>query len=136
MKQTKLNQVRFRLGIRYFHLCHGDVETAVMFVDRRLIRRTNEDNVDNVSFPLVHDIWTANRTSTVPPCDACYIRVAMYVTSTECKTTDGGPRPLCGDCCKELRLLEKEADSVRLYPTWRNQADLSNNIAREYALYF
>jgi hypothetical protein len=134
MKDTKLSQVPFRLNIRYYHACHGDVETAVMLVDRKLIHfnRDQNDSDDKVVYPLIHDIWTAPRVPAVPLCDACQIYQAVFVTSTDCNTTDGGPRAICHECCTDLKLLEKEKQSVKLIIPWRNQADLSNRIAREH----
>ena len=134
MKDTKLSQVPFRLNIRYYHACHGDVETAVMLVDRKLIHFNRDENEsDNkVVYPIIHDIWTAPRVPAVPLCDACQMYQAVFVTSTDCNTTDGGPRALCHECCTDLKLLEKEKQSVKLIIPWRNQADLSNRISREH----
>jgi hypothetical protein len=134
MKETKFSQVPFRLNIRYYHACHGDVETAVMLVDRKLIHFNRDENEsDNkVVYPIIHDVWTAPRVPAVPLCDACQIYQAVFVTSTDCNTTDGGPRAICHECCTDLKLLEKEKQSVKLIIPWRNQADLSNRIAREH----
>jgi hypothetical protein len=134
MKETKFSQVPFRLNIRYYHACHGDVETAVMLVDRKLIHFNRDENEsDNkVVYPIIHDVWTAPRVPAVPLCDACQIYQAVFVTSTDCNTTDGGPRAICHECCTDLELLEKEKQSVKLIMPWRNQADLSSRIAREH----
>ena len=137
MKETKLSQVPFRLNIRYYHACHGDVETAVMLVDRKLVRgERRENDSEQVLYPLIHDIWTAPRLPAVPLCDACQIYQAVFATSTDCKTTDGGPRSLCHECCRDLKLLENEHEPVKLNRPWRNQANLSNRIAREHGTKF
>jgi len=137
MKETRLGQVPFRLNIRNYHACHGDVETAVMLVDRKLVHfNGSEDSTDKVLYPLIHDIWTAPHTPAVPLCDACRIYQAAFVTSTNCNTTDGGPRSICHECCTDLKLLDKEKHSVKLIIPWRNQADLSNTIAREQGTNF
>jgi hypothetical protein len=39
MKDIQLGQVPFRLGLRYYHVCHGDVETSVMLTDRIFARQ-------------------------------------------------------------------------------------------------
>jgi hypothetical protein len=126
MKRTKLSQVPFRPNIRYYHACHGDVETTVMLVDRRLIcqKRDNNESV-RALYPLIHDIWTAPRVPAVPLCDACQNFQSVFKTSTNCKTTDGGPRSLCQECCKDLNLLKNEQYSVKLYGQWHDQANLS-----------
>ena len=127
MKRTKLSQVPFRPNIRYFHACHGDVETTVMLVDRKLIcQKRDNDERERTFYPLIHDVWTAPRVPTVPFCDACQIFQAVFKTSTSCKTTDGG-RSLCPECCKDLNLLKNEQDSIKIYGQWHDQANLSNN---------
>ena len=126
MKRTKLSQVPFRPNVRYFHACHGDVETTVMLVDRKLICQKRDNNESERTFyPLIHDVWTAPRVPTVL-CDACQIFQAVFKTSTSCKTTDGG-RSLCPECCKDLNLLKNEHDSVKIYGQWHDQANLSKN---------
>lgn len=132
MKMTKLSQVPFRRNIRYHHACHGDVETTVMLVDRKFICHTRDQNKSKrVVYPLIHDVWIAPRLPAVPLCDACQIYQSVFKTSTNCKTTDGGPRSLCHECCKDSNLLNFEQNSVKLHKQWHNQANLSNGIARE-----
>jgi len=139
MKRTKLRQVPFRPNIRYYHACHGDVETTVMLVDRILIsqeRDKNDSQRERALYPLIHDVWTAPRSPAVPLCDACQIYQCVFKTSTNCKTTDGGPRSLCQECCRDLNLLKNEQDSVKLYRQWHDQANLSNRIAHEHSTAF
>ena len=132
MKTTKLSEVPFRFNIRYFHSCHGDVETSVIFVDRQMIYHKRGGNESKLpSYPLFHDVWTAPRLPAVPICDACQIYQAVFKTSTNCKTTDGGPRSLCQECCDDLNMLKNDQDSVKLYREWHDQATLSNRIARD-----
>lgn len=137
MKDTQLNQVPFRLNIRYYHSCHGDVETSVMLVDRNLIVWKEGNSSDSRElFPLIHDIWTVPRLPAAPICDACHTCQSIFETSTDCKITDGGPRSLCLQCCSDLKLLKNEKQSVKLYRIWRGQANLSNRLAREHGATF
>ena len=138
MKGTKLSQIPFRLNIRYYHACHGDVETAVILVDRKFISTKTGENSSESVYPLIHDVWTPARfrLPATPICDACEIYQSVFQTSLDCKTTDGGPRSLCIECCRDLRLLENEKESVKLHRVWRDQANLSTRIARDHGLSF
>ena len=143
MKETKLGQVPFRLNIRYYHACHGDVQTAVMLVDRKFVqlkvsnKGKNDDHQQTSLYPLIHDIWTEPRVPTVPVCDACQMLQAVFVTSTDCSVTDGGPRYICHECCSDLKLLDtSNKDFVKLFIPWRSQRDLSNTIASEHSTIF
>ena len=129
MKNTKLSQLSFRPNVRYYHACHGDVETTVMLIDRRMICRKGDGKP--ISYPLLHDVWMAPRAPAVPFCNACRINQAVFKTSTNCKITDGGPRSLCQECCQDLGLLKNERESVKLYREWSDQAFLSNRIGRD-----
>jgi hypothetical protein len=63
MKDAHLKDLPLRLGFRYYHVCHGDVETNVFLIDRRLTWKSQ------IRYLILHDIWTPyNR---VPFCDAC-----------------------------------------------------------------
>ncbi len=131
MKTTKLSQVPFRDNVRYYHACHGDVETTVLFVDRKTIFRNGNGNItiDRALFPLMHDMWIAPRSPAVPICDACQIYQSVFKTATTCKTTDGGPHSLCQECFQDLDLLRNERNSVKFYREWHDQAILTNRIA-------
>lgn len=132
MKSTKLSDVPFRPNFRYFHSCHGDVETTVVLVDRKMIcQKRDGKESEGTLYPLLHDIWTAPRPPAPPICDACQIYQAVFKTPTNCKTTDGGPRSLCQECCQDLNMLKQEKDSVKLYREWNDQSILSNHIARD-----
>jgi hypothetical protein len=140
MKQTKLSHLPMRLGIRYYHVCHGDVETSMMLVDRhvKVIRDHQNDKSDKIAYPLIHDVWMLPKKSamisSMPVCESCQMYQGVYVASSECEATDGGPRFVCELCCEELKLLEKEPRSVQLYTVWRNEVDLSTSAARESRL--
>ena len=127
MKETKLSQIRFRMNTRYYHACHGNVETTFMLVDRMLIE---SNKCEGTSYPIIHDEWTASNLYAVPTCEACHVYQSIFKTSADCKTTDG-PRSLCEECCRDLNLLENEQHSVKLYRQWHNQANISNRMAEE-----
>jgi hypothetical protein len=131
MQETALSQVPFQLGIRYYHVCHGDVETAIMAVDRRLLLAPSCKVSSSSMYPLIHDVWTPSYPT--PTCDACRHYPAMYVTSASCDNTDGGPRALCESCCTQLRLPPA---SVTLHSIWRNQSDLSKGTTHDHCRYF
>jgi hypothetical protein len=131
MRETALNQIPFRLGVRYYHVFHGDVETAIMVVDRRLLASCKVSSSSPSSYPLIHDVW--NLSYPTPTCDACRHYPAVYVTSASCEITDGGPRALCESCCTQLRLAP---ESVTLHSIWRNQSDLSTGTTQDYCRYF
>lgn len=137
MKRTKLSKVPFRPNIRYYHACHGDVETTVMIVDKVLNFRGRDQNErDHTLYPFIHDISIAPRLPAVPICDACQIYQSAFIASTNCKTTTGGPRSLCQECCRDLNLIERERNSVKLYRQWRDQANLSRGIAHQQSMEF
>jgi len=123
MKGTKLSQVAFRPNIRYYHACHGDVETTVLLVDR-IFSFQKIDNKERERYPLIHDVSSAPRLHGMPLCDACQKLQSVFKTSINCKTTDGGPRSLCQECCTDLNLLENEQGSVKLYRQWHAQTNL------------
>ena len=73
MQDMPLSKLELRLGMRYVHVHHGDVECAMFVTD---IRRTRHANVP---YPLIHDIWTPSYPT--PICEACKQLVAVFVTS-------------------------------------------------------
>lgn len=131
MKSTKLGQVAFRPNMRYFHACHGDVETTVMLIDRRMICRKETDGQRKpTTYPILHDVWMSPHSPAVPVCDVCQNGQALFKTSMDCNITDGGPRSLCEECCQDLKLLKHERHSVKLYREWSDQAFLSSRPER------
>ncbi len=132
MKSTKLGQLPLRLNMRYFHACHGDVETTVMLIDRRMIcQKQNDDQHKPISYPILHDVWMSPHSPAVPACEVCQNGQAVFKTSIDCNTTDGGPRSLCQECCQDLKLLKKERHAVKLYREWGDQAFLSSRADRD-----
>jgi len=117
MKDTRLGDIPLRLGYRYYHACHGDVETAIFAVDRRWGWRSS------IPYPILHDIWTPP--GNIPLCDACKTHTVAYITSTSCQVTDQKRRLVC-DYCR--RLLQIPSESLHLYASWRDESILSANL--------
>jgi len=122
MSGTRLEDVAMRLGFRYVHVHHGDVECSVFAVDRKLGRRSS------YNYPLVHDVWTISYY--MPDCEGCERVPAVIATSTDCDVTDGH-RALCEACARELDLQKKAPDKIEKYTIWREQGDLSLGASRE-----
>ena len=125
MAETRLQDIACRLGFRYVHVMHGDVECAVFCTDRRLVSRTA---AASLNFPIIHDIWSPS--PTLPECGACQRRPGSIATATTCEIT-GGHRVLCEDCCRQLQLPHKARDQIKRYSEWKSQADLSMGASTE-----
>jgi hypothetical protein len=127
MKEATLNHIPFRLGIRYYHVTHGDVECSFSITDSRLVHPAT------VPYPIIHDIWTPSYPLTL--CDACERFAATYVYhhrgSAAKDFQDGEPKALCDNCCGQLKLLEKEKSSLQLYAVWKNKSELSVGMIRD-----
>ena len=119
MADTRLEDISCRLGMRYVHVMHGDVECAVFATDRRLMAKTA---ARDLHFPILHDVWTPSYN--LPECDACQARPGSIATATDCAVT-GGHRILCQDCCRKLQLPSQARDQIQRFAVWRGQADLS-----------
>jgi len=113
MADVRLEDLSVRLGVRYIHVHHGDVECSVFVVDRRLGPRQPK-----VPYPLLHDIWTNDYPE--PDCEACAESPAVIATSTLCELTDGGPRFLCEACARQLQLQSKCPNDIELYSVWKS----------------
>jgi hypothetical protein len=126
MKEATLNEIPFRLGIRYCHVTHGDVECCFSITDTRLVHPAT------VPYPIIHDIWTPSYPLTL--CDACERFAATYVYhhrgSAAEDYQDGEPKALCDNCCDQLKLLEKEKSSLQLYAVWKRKSELSVGMIR------
>jgi hypothetical protein len=120
MGSVRVEQLRWRLGVRYFHSHHGDVECSVFLTDIRQCRRTSLS-----SFPIIHDIWTPSYS--LVECDACRRRVGVLTVSASHESTDGGPRVLCQPCYQQLHPTSgvEQSSSVQKYSVWRDQGELS-----------
>lgn len=122
METTLLEDIELRLGVRYTHVHHGDVECLVFATDRRSFRSHPREEL---CYPLLHDIWTPS--FTLPDCEVCDYHAATLVTSNTCQATQGHC-VLCCACCQELNL---SASDVEDYLVWRSQADLSTGAASQ-----
>jgi snRNA-activating protein complex (SNAPc), subunit 3 len=111
MKDVKLSQIPFQLGIRYYHCCHGNVETSIMLVDRQWTQIARK-------YPIIHDIWLPSQRKVVPTCEACQTNKVFYVTGGQCQATDGGPKMICEKCCLDMKILEREPSQVAVFSTW------------------
>jgi hypothetical protein len=122
MKDIILGDIPFRLGIRYYHVTHGDVEISFSCTDKRLVHHSK------MSYPIIHDIWTPPYP--LPLCDCCDRFPAVYVykdTPQEDKR-----KGLCEHCCSQLQLFEKEKDSLELYTIFKNKSELSAGFLRNH----
>jgi hypothetical protein len=117
MKETRLDEIEMRMGVRYLHVHHGNVECAVFLVDRQYsctavdataaAAAASSTATTTSPFPLLHDVWTP--TFATPDCEACSTaaphsgrgRPAVMATATTCAITDGH-RALCLDCARQL----------------------------------
>ena len=109
MADVRLEDVALRLGVRYVHVHHGDVECSVFLTDRRLAPKLQ------FPYPLVRDIWTQPDKD----CDVCGDDAPAFIaTSTECEITRGH-RALCDECARQLQLHVKAPNHIERYTIWR-----------------
>lgn len=115
MSETRLEDLPMRLGIRYAHVHHGNVECSVYCVDRRVQIARSSDEVASWSrmYPILHDVWTSPYNT--PTCEACQHRTAALVSTSTCEATDGGPRPLCRSCARLLQVPSSELEVYSIY---------------------
>jgi snRNA-activating protein of 50kDa MW C terminal. len=102
MDQVTLGDIPMRLGIRYVHVCHGDVETSVFLSD--VTMRMKDEIIEKSQYPLLHDIWTTSTSSLVHGvgvCEGCHHCPAVVLT-IEDELADGGPTPFCRTCYEKL----------------------------------
>jgi hypothetical protein len=120
MSSIRLEQLRWRLGVRYFHSHHGDVECSVFLTD---VRQCQKPSLS--SFPIIHDVWTPSYS--LVECDACRHQVCVFTVSASHESTDGGPRALCRPCYQQLHPSSgvEQSSSVQKYSIWRDQGELS-----------
>lgn len=111
MQGIALQDLEMRLGVRYVHVHHGDVECSIYLIDRKISPK-------QVTYPLIHDIWTPPFATSVD-CEACRTRTATVVTSTLCEE---GHRLLCKPCCRQLCVPEEHVEE---FMVWKGQSDLS-----------
>lgn len=119
MSSVRLEQLNWRLGIRYYHCHHGDVECSLFLTDIR-----HGPISSKTSYPIIHDVWSPSYSMT--QCEACRHNVGVHCASSSNELTDGGPRALCEMCHEQLYPLGNGTESnVVKYSVWRDQVDLS-----------
>lgn len=98
----ELGNIPLRLGIRYVHVCNGDIEISAFASD--ITVRFHDENIQRKEYPILHDIWTTSTNSTVHgtgTCDACNFSAAVVIT-IEDELSDGGPTLFCKKCYWKL----------------------------------
>lgn len=126
MGEIQLQDLPLRLGVRYYHVCHGDVETSFFLTDRRW---TSTDT-PSYNFPILHDIWTLGKSaSSILKCEACVWHSAAWITKPGTAMTDGQSVPLCPRCA--ITELEIPPDQRELVSTWWKEKDLSVSLGRK-----
>jgi hypothetical protein len=121
MHDMCIGDLRLRLGTRYLHVCHGDVETTLFVTDRCISRPAI------LPYPILHDVWT--QPFPTPECDTCQHRSSVYVSSHVFEESVGATN-LCERCCRKLQI---PPEHLELYRLWRGEADLSLGICKESA---
>lgn len=98
----ELGNIPLRLGIRYVHVCNGDIEISVFASD--ITVRFQDENIQRKEYPILHDIWTTSTNSTVHgtgTCDACNFSAAVVIT-IEDELSNGCPTLFCQKCYWKL----------------------------------
>jgi len=134
MKETRLDTLSFRLGVRYYHSFHGDCETSIFFTDVRT--RLNNEPLQFRHYPLFHDIWCPD--GPLVFCRGCEKSPATIVT-IEDEMTDGGPTHLCPSCHYKIHYTKDGSkltyNNFRVFPhkltTFRNDFQHSKSSVDE-----
>jgi hypothetical protein len=93
MKETRLDSLSFRFGVRYYYSFHGNCEMSIFFTDVRA--RLKYERLQLRHYPLYHDIFT--QSGPLAFCQGCDKKAASVVTLQD-EMTDGGPTYLCSSC--------------------------------------
>mmetsp|Transcript_16579 Transcript_16579/g.21571 ORF Transcript_16579/g.21571 Transcript_16579/m.21571 type:complete len:573 (-) Transcript_16579:252-1970(-) len=115
MKDMQLQDISFRLGVRYVHFMHGDVQTNFFFTCIR--PAMNGEIIPYDSYPVTLDSWSTKR-SFSSVCDACSMRGASAVCVDD-ELTDGGPKLFCAMCYHFLHYnkgAQISYKNFRVYP--------------------
>ena len=120
MSGTRLDQITWRLGTRYVHVHHGDVENAIFLVDVQYCP------TQPTTYPLIHDDWVPSYRAAF--CDACgKSKPGAFATEGGNSRTDGSPRILCSICFDALFWDQPNTKCVK-FGIWRNQFELSTGL--------
>lgn len=121
MEDARVDRIHLRLGVRYYHVHHGDVECSVFITD---VCRSSKSFLP---YPIIHDVWMPDYS--FAECEACRRRMAALVTPPGVAMTHGGPTALCHSCYRHLFPLatraQQEQVQIQKYNVWREQKDLS-----------
>ena len=92
MSSIQLQHIPYRLGVRYVHTFHGDLECSLFFTDVRIVSLLKKNNILLThSFPSILDPWSSSLFSVA--CDACQHSAAVVVCSKDeltCGSNMGG----------------------------------------------
>ena len=120
MSETRLDQITWRLGTRYVHVHHGDVENAIFLADIQYGPK------HLTTYPLIHDDWVPSYRAVF--CDACgKNKTGAFATEGGNPRTDGSPRILCSICFDALFWDQPNTSRVK-FGIWRNQLELSTGL--------
>jgi hypothetical protein len=133
MKDTRLDSLSFRLGVRYYYSFHGDCDISIFFTDVRA--RLKNERLQRRHYPLFHDIWTSP--GPLAFCQGCEKAPASVVT-IEDELTDGGPTYLCLSCHYRIHYTKDGSkltyNNFRVFPhniiTFRKDFPLSLALAK------
>lgn len=95
MSESLLSNLSFRIGVRYVHLFHGNIQTNCFFTCVRPLT-SNEITGDVESYPLILDEWSLHNNLS-QTCYACQHRTATCVCIND-EFTNGDPTMLCSRC--------------------------------------
>jgi snRNA-activating protein complex (SNAPc), subunit 3 len=117
MSDSRLDKITWRLGTRYVHVHHGDVECAIFLSD------IQQGPKQLTSYPLIHDDWVPSYRSVF--CEACgKNKPGAFATKGGNPMTDGTPRVLCSVCFDAL-FWDEPSTPFAKFSIWRNQIELS-----------
>lgn len=119
MKNMLLEDLPLRLGYRYYHICHGELETSFFLTDRRLSWKQSR-----IEYPILHDVWGVAGSGVLSFCDACNSFNTAYITSSRLIESDHTRRLLCEPCRELLNIPKGHLD---LFPVFRGEKALSGS---------
>lgn len=110
MHNTKLSELKIRLGYPYLYQHQADCEHVIVFTDTRLLKAT--DFLAKQDYPFYKSI--ARYSSKL--CMICGLGTARWIcvgsTRMPCDNTF-----LCQDCCLSYNYIDRvKVDDVKIYP--------------------
>lgn len=113
MESIKLNELRWSVNTRYFHMHHGHVESSFFLTDICLTPK------HSLPYPIMHDVWAPSYPAAL--CEGCQSRSAVLVTPATCKDTDGAAQ-ICQSCHDSL-FGDQESNAIDIH-VFKQQRDL------------